>query len=40
LLDEEASIGELARLTGGAEMTETGLRHAREMKELANRMKQ
>lgn len=38
-LDEEASIGELARLTGGVEMTDTGLRHAREMKELANRMK-
>lgn len=38
-LDEEASIGELARLTGGVEMTDTGLRHAREMKELADRMK-
>lgn len=38
-LDEDASIAELARLTGGAEMTDTGYQHAREMKELAKRTK-
>lgn len=38
-LDEDASIEELARLTGGAEMTDTGYRHAKEMKELAKRTK-
>ncbi len=38
-LDEEASIKELARLTGGAQMTDTVYRHAKEMKELANRTK-
>lgn len=38
-LDEEASIEELARLTGGAQMTDTGYQHAKEMKELANRTK-
>lgn len=38
-LNEEASIEELARLTGGAQMTDTGYQHAKEMKELANRTK-
>lgn len=34
-LDEEASVRELARLLGGAEITDAVLRNAREMKELA-----
>lgn len=34
-LDEEASVEELARLIGGAQMTDTAYQHAREMKELA-----
>ncbi len=38
-LDEDASVEELARLTGGAEMTDTGYQHAKEMKELAKRTK-
>lgn len=38
-LDEDASIEELARLTGGAQMTDTGYQHAKEMKELAKRIK-
>ncbi|MCI8400537.1 MAG: DNA repair protein RecN [Lachnospiraceae bacterium] len=39
LLCEEESVGELARLVGGAELTETGYRHARQMKELAVQIK-
>ena len=35
LLDEEASVGELARLLGGASVTEHIVESAREMKELA-----
>lgn len=38
-LSEEASIEELARLTGGAQMTDTGYQHAKEMRELARRRK-
>ncbi len=38
-LDEDASIDELARLTGGAHMTDTVYQHAKEMKELAKRSK-
>ncbi|MBP9999987.1 MAG: DNA repair protein RecN, partial [Clostridiales bacterium] len=38
-LDEEASIRELARLLGGAEITEAVLGNAREMKALAARHK-
>ncbi len=38
-LDEKASIEELARLIGGAQMTETTYRHAQEMKELAAQIK-
>lgn len=34
-LDEEESVRELARILGGAEITETVLKSAREMKELA-----
>lgn len=34
-LDEKASVEELARLLGGAEITDTVLNHAREMKEMA-----
>ncbi|MDO4599588.1 MAG: DNA repair protein RecN [[Ruminococcus] gnavus] len=36
-LDEEASIGELARLLGGATVTQTILDSAKEMKEMAKR---
>ena len=38
-LDEDAAIEELARLTGGAHMTDTVYQHAKEMKELAKRTK-
>ncbi len=38
-LNEEESVEELARLTGGAEMTDTGYLHARELKEMAERLK-
>ena len=38
-LDEDASIQELARLTGGAHITDTVYQHAKEMKELAKRTK-
>ena len=38
-LDEDAAIDELARLTGGAHMTDTVYQHAKEMKELAKRTK-
>ena len=38
-LDEEASVRELARLLGGAEITEAVLGNAREMKNLADRVK-
>ena len=34
-LDKEESVRELARLLGGAEITEAVLQNAREMKELA-----
>ena len=37
LLDEEASVSELARLLGGASVTEHIVESAREMKELAKR---
>lgn len=36
MLDEEASIDELARMLGGAEITSTVRENAREMKKLAN----
>jgi len=39
LLGEEETTEELARLLGGAELTETVYRSATEMKELANRVK-
>ncbi|MGN0242506.1 MAG: DNA repair protein RecN [Lachnospiraceae bacterium] len=38
-LNEEESIQELARITGGVSITETVLQNAREMKELARRTK-
>lgn len=37
-LDEEASIQELARMLGGAEITENVVKSAKEMKMLANRI--
>ena len=39
LLSEEESIAELARILGGAKITETVLESAREMKELAKSTK-
>lgn len=39
LLDREASVRELARLLGGAEITDLVLKNASEMKELADRTK-
>lgn len=39
LLDRNASVTELARLLGGARITETVLENAREMKDLADRTK-
>ena len=39
LLDRRASIEELARLLGGARITEAVLKNAGEMKELADRTK-
>ena len=39
LLDRNASVTELARLLGGAKITETVLENAREMKDLADRTK-
>ena len=39
-LDEEASVRELARILGGAEITDTVLENAREMKMLAGRLKE
>ena len=36
LLDEEGSIKDLARMLGGAEITETTLANAKEMKEMAH----
>ena len=38
-LGEEESIEELARIVGGAQITDTVLNSAREMKELAKRTK-
>ena len=38
-LDNDREIGELARLIGGAEITETVLLSAKEMKELAGKAK-
>jgi DNA repair protein RecN (Recombination protein N) len=38
-LDEEASIGELARMLGGVEITETVLESAREMRDMAHMKK-
>ncbi len=35
LLDEEESVGELARILGGAKITDAVMQNAREMKELA-----
>ncbi|MCD7818092.1 MAG: DNA repair protein RecN [Lachnospiraceae bacterium] len=40
LLSEEESISELARILGGAKITDAVLENAREMKELARRMKE
>ena len=39
LLNEEEEIAELARILGGAEITETVMQSAAEMKELAKRTK-
>ena len=39
LLDAEESVEELARLLGGAQITDTVYENAREMKELAERTK-
>jgi len=39
LLDRQASVEELARLLGGARITEAVLKNAGEMKELADRTK-
>ncbi len=39
LLDQDESVRELARILGGAEITETVLKSASEMKELAKRTK-
>ena len=39
LLSKEAEIEELARILGGAEITETVLKNAAEMKELAKSTK-
>ena len=39
LLTEEESVRELARMLGGAKITESVLGNAREMKELANKLK-
>ncbi len=38
-LGEEESIGELARIIGGTQITDTVLNSAKEMKELAKRTK-
>lgn len=38
LLDREESIAELARMLGGVKITETVLKNAREMKELADNL--
>ena len=38
-LGQEESIRELARLLGGAQITDAVLKNAREMKELAERSK-
>lgn len=38
-LDESESIQELARMLSGAELTETVIQNAREMKELASNTK-
>ena len=35
-LDEKASVGELARMLSGAETTDSVMKNAGEMKELAN----
>ncbi len=40
LLDEEASVGELARILGGAKITDAVMQNAREMKELAREEKE
>ena len=40
LLDDDESIGELARLLGGDELTDAAIANAREMKELAADTKQ
>ena len=37
-LDEDASVGELARLLGGAQITKNILDSAKEMKEMAKRV--
>lgn len=39
-LDGEMMVEEIARLLGGVQITDTVLNNAREMKELANQMKQ
>ena len=38
-LDQEDSVAELARLLGGAKITDTVIQNAREMKELADKTK-
>ena len=40
ILSEEEQIGELARILGGAELTDTVYQSAREMKTLAGRIKE
>ena len=39
-LDQEESVTELARMLGGVEITDTVLESAREMKALAQRVKE
>ena len=39
IVEDEESIAELARILGGAKITETVLESAREMKELAKSTK-
>jgi DNA repair protein RecN (Recombination protein N) len=38
-LQEDERVEELARLLGGVEVTETTIKHAREMLQMSNRMK-
>ena len=40
LLDEDASVEEIARILGGAQITEHTMESAKEMKELARKKKE